>query len=92
MAFETYCVQHDEWCCGRPKGPAAHLGGLYWAVEYGGHPTDYRALQFWLERVAWHTVPYPEIPTFRGALTVGDVYRVPIYTPDSEAVARAVEQ
>jgi hypothetical protein len=86
LAHDTYCLQHPDSFCISTKSLAAHLTGLCWALEYGGHPMGYRALQRWLDG----TPPSekPEIPAFRGALTIAEVY----VAADAEAHADAVER
>lgn len=71
LAWDTYCVQHPDRYCVSAKSLAAHLAGLCWALEYGGHATGYRALNRFLDGPP--RFPKPEPPTFRGALTIGDV-------------------
>lgn len=71
LAWDTYCVQHPNRYCASAKSLAAHLGGLCWALEYGGHATGYRALNRFLDGPA--RFPKPALPAFRGALTIGDV-------------------
>src|SRR5262249_16782598 len=59
--------------CGRYRGLAAHLGGVCWAIEFGGAETGYRALQQLIERNPWGDRPYPPapgIPKERGTITV----------------------
>jgi len=92
LAHDTYCLQHPNRYCvrrsGSAKGLAFHLAGLAWVVEYGGHETGYRALQRWLERVRWETIPWPAVPTERGTLTVADVPT----EADGPVVAAAIER
>ncbi len=63
LAWDTYCVS--------AKSLAAHLGGLCWALEYGGHPSGYRALDRFLDGP--QRFDKPALPAVRGALTIGDV-------------------
>jgi Family of unknown function (DUF5946) len=86
LAHDTYCVQHPDSFCISAKSLAAHRTGLCWALEYGGHPTGYRALQCWLDGT-W-PIQKPGIPTFRGAFTIADVYGA----VDAYNYAGAVEQ
>ena len=85
LAVDTYRFQHPDGYCISAKSLAAHLTGLCWALEYGAHPTGYRALNRWLDGTP--PVQKRESPTFRGALTIADVYGI----TDADAHARAVE-
>lgn len=71
MAWDTYCVQHPDQYCVSVKSLIAHLGGLCWALEYGGHPSGYQALNRLLNGTL--AIPKPQLPTSRGALTVADL-------------------
>ena len=86
MAWDTYCVQHPDRYCVSAKSLVAHLGGLCWAVEYGGEPTGYQALNRLLNGMP--AIQKPEIPLFRGALTIADVRGV----EDVDAHARTMER
>ena len=37
LAWDTSCGQHPDRYCVSARSLAAHLGGLCWALEYGGH-------------------------------------------------------
>lgn len=71
LAVDTYALQHPERYCRSAKSLAAHLTGLCWALEHGGHPAGLRALQRWLSGAA--PVVQPDLPATRGALTIADV-------------------
>jgi hypothetical protein len=71
LTVDTYCMQHPDRYCVSAKSLAGHLTGLCWALEYGGHPSGLKALQRWLDGPT--RIEKPELPTFRGALTVADV-------------------
>ena len=71
MIWETYCVQHPDRYCISAKSLAAHLGGLCWALEHGGHPSGYQALDRFLDGPPHFD--RPALPPDRGALTIGDV-------------------
>jgi hypothetical protein len=84
LMVDTYCLQHPDAYCVSAKSLAAHLTGVCWALERGGHPSGLRALQQWLDgRVS---LVRPDVPSFRGALTVGDVARA----ADAEAYVSAL--
>jgi len=86
LAWDTYCVQHPDHYCVSTKSLIAHLGGLCWAMEYSGHRSGYQALTRVLNRT--RAIPKPEIPSFRGTLTIADVPQV----ADTDAAARAIER
>ncbi len=86
MMVDTYCVQHPDRYCVCAKSLAAHLTGLCWRVERGGSRAVGSALpRRWLNGAP--RLDKPEIPLFRGRLTVADVHQA----RDPEAHARAVE-
>jgi hypothetical protein len=68
LTVDTYCMQHPDRYCVSAKSLAAHLTGLCWALEYSGHPSGLKALQRWLD--GRPQIAKPELPAFRGALTV----------------------
>lgn len=84
LTVDTYCMQHPDRYCVSAKSLAAHLTGLCWALEYSGHPSGLKALQRWLDGSA--RLEKPELPPFRGALTIADV----IGAPDPEERAAAI--
>ncbi len=86
LTLDTYCVQHPDHYCPSTKSLVAHLGGLCWAMEYRGHSSGYQVLTRMLPRTL--AVPRPEIPSFRGTLTIADVPEV----ADADAAARAIER
>jgi hypothetical protein len=74
LMHDVYDIQHEEDFCGRYKGLVMHLGGVCWALEYGGAETGYRALQKLIERNPWEHLAYPPSPGIpappRGSITV----------------------
>jgi hypothetical protein len=75
--------KHPERYCVSAKSLAAHLTGLCWALEYSGHLSGLKALQRWLDGRA--RIDKPELPAFRGALTVADV--IGATNPEERAAA-----
>ena len=71
VVWDTYCVQHPDRYCISAKSLAAHLGGLCWALEHGGHPSGYRALDRFLDGPP--RFDKPALPPDHGTLTIGDV-------------------
>jgi len=71
LAFDTYCVQHPAVYCISAKSLAAHLGGLCWALEYGGGDRGYERLRRSLD--GRQVFPKPPLPAQRGTLTIADV-------------------
>ena len=84
LTVDTYCMQHPDRYCVSAKSLAAHLTGLCWALEYSGHPSGLKALQRWLDGRA--RIEKPELPSFRGSVTVTDV----IGAPDPEEHAAVI--
>ena len=85
LATDCYCLQHPDRYCRSAKSLAAHLAGLCWALEYGGHPSGYTALNRFLDGTP--ALTKPEIPAARGTVTLADV----VGAADAEAYARAVD-
>jgi hypothetical protein len=83
---DTYCLQHPEQYCASAKSLAAHLCGLGWTIEHGGHPSGERAIRRWLNGAP--PLEKPELPAKRGSITIRDV----LEAPDAAAHAREVEQ
>jgi hypothetical protein len=76
LMHDVYDIQHEEDFCARYRGLAMHLGGVCWAIEYGGAESGYRALQQLVERNPWQDLPYPPaagIPRARGTVTVASL-------------------
>jgi hypothetical protein len=89
LAIDAYCVQHAAYVKS-PKSLAAHLCGLCIAFEHRGDATARQKLQRWLTTNP--AIQKPQLPTFRGALTIADVWGIddPIeYGKAVEAWARA---
>ncbi len=72
LSFDTYCMQHVEPYCRSAKSYAAHLTRLCCGIEFEGNQHVYAAIPRWLNG----TVPLkkPEVLTFRGSLTVVDLF------------------
>jgi hypothetical protein len=71
LFVDTYALQHPERYCASAKSLAAHLTGLCWALEHGGNrAVGGEALRAWLDGTP--RLQKPEIPSFRGSLTVAD--------------------
>jgi hypothetical protein len=86
LVTDIYCLQHPDRYCRSAKSLAAHLAGLCWAVEYGGHETGYRALNRFLDGMP--TIQKPALPPFRGTVTIATMVDV----ADAMAYARAVDR
>lgn len=86
MMVDTYCLQHPDRYCVSAKSFAAHLTGLCWAFEYGGHPPIGQALQRWLNGIVPLTTP--ALPASRGAVTIASVYEA----ADAGVYASAIEK
>ncbi len=86
LAVDTYTLQHPDRYCVSAKSLAAHLTGLCWALEHGGHPAGLRALQRWLNGTP--ALTKPPLPATHGALTVAEVCSA----SDADAYAHAVER
>ncbi len=86
LLVDTYSLQHPERYCASAKSLAAHLMGLCWAIEHeGNRATGNNSLRRWLDGTP--RLEKPELPCFRGELTVASLREAS--TP--EAYARAVE-
>jgi hypothetical protein len=71
LTIDIYCLQHPDRYCASAKSLAAHLTGVCWAPERGGHDSGLRLLQRRLNgRV---DLQKPAIPAFRGELTIGAI-------------------
>jgi len=71
LTVDVYCLQHPDRYCVSAKSLAALLTGLAWAIERGGSDAGLRALQRWLNgRV---DITKPQVPGFRGTVTIGDL-------------------
>jgi hypothetical protein len=69
---DAYCLQHPDAYCASAKSLAAHLMGACWALEHqapmGIGPENLRT---WLDGTP--RLEKPEVPAFRGRLTLDDV-------------------
>jgi hypothetical protein len=84
LAVDTYCVQHSSYVKSS-KSLAAHLCGLCVALEQNNDPNKLKRLQLWLGTNP--KLPKPELPSFRGSLTIADVSGI----ADPARYGRAVE-
>lgn len=71
MFVDTYCLQHPDQFCASAKSFAAHLTGLCAAFEHKSHPSVLNAVNRWLSGNP--SLTKPELPSFRGALTIAVV-------------------
>jgi hypothetical protein len=71
LAFDAYCMQHPDTYGLSAKSYAAHLTRLCCGVEFGGDHRIYRAIPRWLSGRS--PVAKPDVPEFRGSLTVASV-------------------
>jgi hypothetical protein len=85
LAIDTYCVQHGPYV-ESAKSLAAHLCGLCVALERGNDSELLRANYQWLN--GHPELHKPELPTFRGRLTIASVVGI----EHSLEYGRAVEQ
>jgi len=84
LTVDAYCVQHQPYVKSA-KSLAAHLCGLCVALELNSDPVQLERLQIWLSTNPELT--RPELPSFRGNLTVADVSGI----EDPLAYGRAVQ-
>lgn len=70
MAVDAYCIQHSPYVESF-KSLAAHLCGLCVAIEQNNDANKLAQLQLWLSTNT--KLPKPELPSFRGVLTIADV-------------------
>ena len=85
LFVDTYCLQHPDRYCASFKSLAAHLSHLCWSLEHGGSraiPSE--ALRLWVEKHPG--LPKPDLPVFRGTLTIAHVARAPDAAAHSLAV------
>ncbi len=86
MFVDIYCLQHPDRYCLSAKSLAAHLTGLCWFIDSGGsRAVGNESLRRWLNGTP--RIEKPEIPSFRGELTIADVRAA----PDPKAYGQAVE-
>jgi hypothetical protein len=85
---DTYCLQHPDEYCASAKSLAAHLAGLSWFIDNTNVSAAIgpEALHKWLN--GRKDLVKPEVPAFRGSLTIGHIER------DSDPVeyAQAVDR
>ena len=84
LAVDTYCMQHSSYV-ESAKSLAAHLCGLCVALEQNNNTNKLKRLQLWLSTNP--KVPKPELPPFRGTVTIADVSGI----DDPVNYGRAVE-
>jgi hypothetical protein len=70
LALDAYCVQHAAYVKSA-KSLAAHLCGLCVALEHGNHAATMTGIQRWLSTNP--KLDKPELPGFRGSVTIADV-------------------
>lgn len=86
MMVDAYSLQHPDRYCASAKSFAAHLTGLCWILERGGSAAvGGEPLRRWLNGSP--RLEKPDVPVFRGGLTIADVHGA----PDASAYATAVE-
>lgn len=85
LAVDCYCVQHSPYVLSA-KSLAAHLCGLYVALERGNDPELLAGLQRWLSTNP--RLEKPALPAFRGELTIAHVIQI----DDPVAYGAAVEE
>ncbi len=84
---DVYCLQHPDTYGASAKSLAAHLMGLCWALERGAPMAmGPERLRSWLDGSP--QLRRPEIPAFRGTLTLADVAAA----RDPDEHAQAVER
>ena len=86
LAFDTYCMQHIEPYCHSAKSYAAHLTRLCCAIERGGDPDVYVAIQRWLNGSI--ALDRPAVLAQRGDITIASL--LPATTPAE--LARLIRQ
>lgn len=83
LAVDTYCVQHSPYVKSA-KSLAAHLCGLCVALEQNNNPKQLKQLQVWLSTNP--KLAKPELPAFRGQLTIANVTGIDDPSSYGEAV------
>ena len=84
LAVDVYCLQHPDRYCASAKSLAAHLVGLRWILEeHGDTAISSESLRRWLD--GNRRLQKPELPAFRGILTIADVLGAD--TPEAHAAA-----
>jgi hypothetical protein len=86
LAFDAYCMQHIEPYCHSAKSYAAHLTRLCCAMERGGDPIVYAAIQRWLNGAI--ALDRPAVLALRGDITIASLLRAS--TP--EGLARMMRE
>ncbi len=71
ILVDAYALQHPDPFCISAKSLAAHLTGLCAGLEHADDPTVRPRLQRWINGSS--PVTKPELPEFRGTLTIADV-------------------
>jgi hypothetical protein len=71
IVVDAYALQHPDAYCRSAKSLAAHLTGMSAGLEHAGDPKVRATVQRWLNGTS--PVTKPELPDFRGTLTIGDV-------------------
>jgi hypothetical protein len=87
LMVDTYCLQHPDRYCASAKSLAAHMTGLCWILEHNGsRAVGEQNVRKWLDGPS--PIDRPEIPSFRGRLTIADVFG----SKDVAAYLQAVER
>lgn len=90
LAVDTYSLQHPERYCASAKSLAAHLVGMCWILEMQGNAAvGGEPIRRWLDGPK--RLPKPELPTFRGSLTIADVLAADTPSQYAAAVRRWAE-
>jgi hypothetical protein len=86
MFVDAYCLQHPDESCASAKSFVAHLTGLCAAFEHKSHPSVFKAVNRWLS--GGPSITKPELPAFRGGLTIAEVHAEQDPFPIAQAVDR----
>lgn len=87
LLVDVYSLQHPDRYCKSAKSLAAHLCGLCSILEDGAsRAVGDEALRRWLDGKV--DLDKPELPAFRGELTIDSVR----HAPDPETYARALDR
>jgi Family of unknown function (DUF5946) len=71
MFVDSYSLQHPVEFCTSAKSFAAHLTGLCAAFEHKSHSSVLKSVNRWLSGNP--SITKPELPTFRGTLTIAEL-------------------
>ena len=73
LAIDAYCLQHGPYVKSA-KSFAAHLCGMCVAFEHGNDAETLAVINRWLSSNP--SIQKPDLPAFRGALTIAHVYGI----------------